>query len=175
MPLSADFDNFAKINKVIKALIFDWGDTIMRDFKLDGSMWQWEKVAWIDGAQNSMELLSKKYICVIATSASHSNTSDMKLALQRVGANVYFHHFFSQKELGYQKPDVRFFEEILRQLNFSATECVMIGNSYEMDIVGAKLTGMTTILFNENNTINPFESADYVITNMNELTNILLQ
>ena len=70
---------------------------------------------------------------------------------------------------------MRFFEEILRQLNFSATECVMIGNSYEMDIVGAKLTGMTTILFNENNTINPFESADYVITNMNELTNILLQ
>ncbi|NOU48767.1 MAG: HAD family hydrolase [Bacteroidales bacterium] len=157
---------------MIKALIFDWGDTIMRDFKLGGTMSSWEKVAWIEGAQEVLSCFNKKYSCIIATSADHSDTRDMIAALQRVGADVCFHHFFSQKELGFKKPDIRFFEEVTRQSQFAANECVMIGNSYEMDIVGAKKAGITTVFFNENNLQGNFQDADFVINKMIDLLRI---
>lgn len=145
----------------------------MRDFKFEGSMYQWEKVAWIEGAQTILENLHKTYTCIIATSADHSDTNDMIQALQRVGANIYFHHFFSQKELGFKKPDVRFFEEVVRQSNKNAKECVMIGNSYEMDIIGAKKAGLTTIFFNEAASNGLFLSADFVVNKLIEIPPIL--
>jgi len=155
---------------MIEALIFDWGDTIMRDFKLEGPMAGWEKVAWVDGAKEILEIFTTKYTCIIATSADHSYTSDMVDALRRVGAINYFHFFYSQKELGYKKPDVRFFKEVVKQSHLIPKVCVMIGNSYEMDIVGAKKAGLTTVFFNENNLKGVFSDADYVV---NKLTDIL--
>lgn len=155
-----------------EAIIFDWGDTIMRDFKLEGSMSVWEKVAWIDGAREMLEVFNNKYTCIIATSADHSNTDDMIAALQRVGAHKYFHFFFSQKELGFKKPDIRFFEEVIKQSHFEADACVMIGNSYEMDIVGAKKAGLTTVFFNENSIQGNFPAADFVVYKLIDLLTI---
>jgi putative hydrolase of the HAD superfamily len=164
---------FAEIHlSMIKALIFDWGDTIMRDFKLKGTMSAWEKVAWIDGAEEVLRILNKKYICIIATSADHSDTNDMIAALQRVGADTCFHFFFSQKELGYQKPDFRFFESVIKKSNLEANTCVMIGNSYEMDIVGAKKAGLTTVFFNENSLQGNFPAADFVVERLIDLLTI---
>ena len=134
----------------ISTLIFDWGDTIMHDYNLPGPMADWEKVEWIPGAEKALKTLSEKYTCIIATSADHSGTEDMIAALRRVGADKYFHHFFSSKELGYKKPDPRFFSSIVEKLNVTPGECVMIGNFYEKDITGAKQAGLQTVLFNEN-------------------------
>lgn len=39
----------------MKTLIFDWGDTIMRDFFLEGPMWKWKKVEWIANAEKDIE------------------------------------------------------------------------------------------------------------------------
>jgi putative hydrolase of the HAD superfamily len=157
---------------MIKALVFDWGDTIMRDFKLEGAMSAWEKVAWIDGAKKILEIFNRKYTCIIATSADHSNTKDMIAALHRVGADKYFHFFFSQKEIGFKKPDVRFFTEVIKQSNLNVNECVMIGNSYEMDIVGAKKAGLTTVFFNESATAGNFPAADFVVVKLFDLLTI---
>lgn len=79
---------------MIQVLVFDWGNTIMCDFDLKGPMWTWEKNEWISGAQEALEVLSKKYCCVVATSADQSNTDDMRKALARVDAEKYFRFFF---------------------------------------------------------------------------------
>lgn len=150
----------------IKAIVFDWGDTIMRDFALPGPMSQWDKVAWVDGAEAALKALSPKYTCIIATSAHHSDTAEMKAALARVGADKYFHHFYSQKELGYKKPDVRFFQAVLKLSGFKPDESLMVGNLYEKDITGAKQAGMTTVFFNNNGQQGDFEAADYQIIHM---------
>ncbi len=155
-----------KIPSNIKAIVFDWGDTIMRDFALPGPMSQWDKVAWVDGAETALKALSSKYTCIIATSADHSDTVEMKAALARVGADKYFHRFYSQKELGYKKPDVRFFQAVLRLSGFSPKESLMVGNLYEKDITGAKQAGMTTVFFNESGQQGDFEAADYQISHM---------
>lgn len=158
--------------EMIKALIFDWGNTIMRDFDYPGPMWTWEKNEWISGAKGVLTILSKKYCCVIATSADQSNTQDMRKALARIDAEKYFCFFFSQKELGVKKPDVKFFEKTLNLSGFNATEAVMIGDQYEKDIVGAKTAGMQTVLLNEKESADNFPAADFVITNMIQLLDI---
>jgi HAD superfamily hydrolase (TIGR01509 family) len=155
-----------KIPSNIKAIVFDWGDTIMRDFDLPGPMSQWDKVAWVAGAETALKALSPKYTCIIATSADHSDTVEMKAALARVGADSYFHRFYSQKELGYKKPDVRFFQAVLKLSGFKPEESLMVGNLYEKDITGAKQAGMTTVFFNENGQQGDFEAADYQISQM---------
>ena len=161
------------LNKPISTLIFDWGDTIMRDYNLSGPMAKWDKVNWIPGAEEVVKVLSEKYICIIATSADHSGTDEMIAALKLVGANKYFHHFFSSQQLGFKKPDPRFFSSIANMLALAPNDCVMIGNFYEKDIVGAKQAGMQTILFNENNIDGPFPDADVMITEMQSLLEII--
>ncbi|OYT13114.1 MAG: HAD family hydrolase [Bacteroidetes bacterium 4572_114] len=161
------------LNKPITALIFDWGDTIMRDYKLPGPMADWPKADWIPGAGLVLQTLSKKYTCIIATSADHSGTEEMIAALQRVGADKYFHHFFSSKELGYKKPDPGFFRSIVEKLNLTPGECVMIGNFYDKDITGAKQIGMQTVLFNENKITGRFIEADVIISKMESLLDVI--
>lgn len=157
---------------MIKLLVFDWGDTIMRDFDLPGPMSDWPDVAWIEGAETALRTLSSKYTCAIATSADHSDVAEMKKALKRVGADRYFHLFYSQKELGYKKPDVQFFTSVLRLSGFAPSESAMIGNLYDKDIIGAKAAGMTTCWFNETDIHGNHPLADHIITRMEQLLNI---
>ncbi len=160
---------------MIKALIFDWGDTIMRDFALPGPMHLWAKVDWVPGAEKMLQSMQANYTCIIATSADYSYTPEMIMSLKRVGAEKYFQKFFSQKELGYKKPDPRFFESVINQSGFRTDECVMIGNSYEKDIVGAKNAGLKTIFFNENKHDGGFLKADVVVHRLTEIKPELIQ
>jgi putative hydrolase of the HAD superfamily len=156
--------------KKIKALIFDWGDTVMRDFpECPGPMAEWEHVEWIPYLEDSLKLLNKKFTCCIASNAGFSDASLMKKALERVGAEKYFHFFFTSKDLGYEKPDSRFFQKIAEEINFAPYECIMIGNVYEKDICGAKAVGMKTIFFNEKKLNGVFSDADKIIFLMKEL------
>ncbi len=160
---------------MIKAIIFDWGDTVMRDYpELDGPMYSWDNVEWIPGTEKSLKLLSRKFICCIATNAGCSNTGAMIKALKRINADKYFKYFFSSKDLGYEKPDKRFFLNITKNINVKPKECFMIGNDYEKDIVGAKAVGMKTIFFNEKSIKGNFPVADFIIYSMDELSNIIL-
>ncbi len=161
--------------KEFKALVFDWGDTIMRDFpEKEGPMYLWDVVEWIPGAEDALKKLFGKCTLVIATNAGVSGTKEMIKALERVSAVKYFSHFFSSKELGYEKPDVRFFSSIANKIGVLPEHCVMIGNLYEKDIVGAKASGMKTILFNEHGFKNAFPKADKIIYNMDELSSELI-
>lgn len=156
----------------IKAMIFDWGDTIMRDYAYDGPMWKWEKVSWIEGAEKVLKEFKGRYKCIIATSAKHSDTEEMIQALQRVGADQYFDYFYSRREIGYAKPDLKFFATVAGISGFDPDQCVMIGNSYEKDIVGASEAGMTTVFFNENNTPGDYPKADHIITSLDKLLSL---
>ena len=158
---------------MIRALIFDWGDTIMRDFpKKRGPMYLWKHVEWIPEAEDALKRLHEKFIMVIATNAGESDTFAMKKALKRVGADKYFSHFYSSKDLGYKKPDVMFFSSIAKHIHALPEECAMIGNIYEKDIEGAKHCGMFTVLFNENSLEEEFPLADRVITCFSQLPSI---
>jgi HAD superfamily hydrolase (TIGR01549 family) len=154
----------------VKAIIFDWGDTIMRDYpEFDTPMYTWKHVEYIPDMEAALEALYDKYIMVIATNAGQSDTAAMIKALKRLGADKYFNYFFSSKDLGYQKPDVRFFMAITDAINISPQQCIMIGNLYEKDIIGAKDAGMLTILFDEKSNEIALPKADSIIHSMKSL------
>ena len=152
---------------MIKAIIFDWGDTVMRDYpELKTPMFKWEHVEIIPDIIPALQILEKEYIMVIATNAGQSDTEAMIKALERVDIKKYFHHFFSSKDLGYSKPDVRFFNSIAKSINQLPKECIMIGNMYDKDIVGAKDIGMKTILFDKKKEQKDYPKADITIGSM---------
>ncbi|MFH0865830.1 MAG: HAD family hydrolase [Bacteroidota bacterium] len=156
---------------MIKALIFDWGNTVMRDYPdKPGAMAHWDHVEYIQNIEEALKILSEKYILCIASNAGFSDSSLMAEALKKIGADKYFHHFFTSKDLGYKKPDKLFFTAITEKIKIEPAHCIMIGDSYEKDICGAKAVGMITIFFNEKKIVADFPDADFTITSMKELT-----
>ena len=157
----------------ITTLIFDWGNTIMLDHQHPGKMQDWEKVDWVPGAEEALALLSPYYNMVIATSANHSDTGDMLGALKRVGAEQYFQHFFSSKDLGVAKPDPAFFSEILSQLGQDAASAISIGDRYPNDIEAAAKAGLKTVWYCPDGREGDFPAADAMITSMTKLVNTI--
>ncbi len=157
----------------ITSIIFDWGDTIMRDFKQAGPMKNWDRVELIPGAKEMLKNTSPLYTCCIATSADHSGTNDMVEALARVGIDKFFHHFFSSADLGASKPDPAFFRAIAKNLGTDPGNCLAVGNLYHKDVVPAKKAGLNTVFFNEFDEPGSYPEADHVIIRLDELISIL--
>ncbi|MCX6247309.1 MAG: HAD family hydrolase [Bacteroidetes bacterium] len=155
-----------------KILLFDWGNTIMVDFNLPGPMYSWGNVSWVKGAEESLKALSG-YTCCIATNAGNSDSEAVKRGLARVGADRYFSYIFCSRDIGFVKPDLKFFRFVVDVLRREPADCIMIGDNYTKDIKGAKTTGMKTVLFNPGGHAGPFPLADSVITGMDQLPAII--
>jgi putative hydrolase of the HAD superfamily len=154
----------------IKAIVFDWGDTLMMDsVQYSGPMVEWPEVNVIPGVKEVLPQICDSFICCVATNAGASDANLVRLAFARVGIEKYFKEFFTSQELGAKKPDKKFFEEILKRLNLKPYEVIMVGNDYDKDIKPAKLVGMRTILYSEIKEINNLQYADFIISKMDEL------
>ncbi len=151
---------------MIKALFFDWGNTVMVDFGLPQPMYLWPQVEWVPGAERALKNLSKRYPCYMATNAPMSDGRAVLMALKRVGADRYFRNIFSSFDLGYEKPDPRFFKYILIHAGIASYEGIMIGDHYVKDIEGAKNAGMKTIFLNHTGKDTAFPKADRIILSM---------
>ena len=159
----------------IKAIIFDWGDTLMKDFpEYNGPMVNWPKVAVMPGVHETLERLHREYILCAASNAGDSDAKLMGEALARGGIRRFFRYLFTSKELGYSKPDVKFFEEITKRIKYRPEECLMVGNDYKNDIVPAKSAGMKTLLISNRDLISEFPDADKVGSSIQDISEILI-
>ena len=154
---------------MIRALLFDWGNTIMVDFCLPGPMYEWAKVEWVPGAEESLKELSSAYPCYVATNAGQSDACAVRQGLSRVGAEKYFSGIFASTDLGHEKPSPDFFQEISSSLNIPFEELVMIGDNYIKDIEGAGKCGIKTVFLNHKPGPENFPMADAIIHSMQEL------
>lgn len=64
--------------------------------------------------------------------------------LREAGIRDYFKNVYASDMLGYDKPDVRFFEEALRRSGLDASQVLVIGDSLTADISGASKAGLDT-------------------------------
>ena len=155
---------------MIRAVIFDWGNTLMRDFtEYDGPMVNWPKVQAVPGAIEALEYLHDRYVLAVGSNAGDSDGELVAQALDRVGMRQYLRHFFTNNELGTAKPDPEFFREILRRIEVLPQEGIMVGDNYEKDIVPAKAVGLRTVWLSAGGTAEEHPCADAVICTMNEL------
>ena len=134
---------------MIQAVLFDWGDTVMRVFpEYDGPMVEWPRVEAMPGIAAALEALQGRYRVVLATNAAASGATLVWAALQRVGLEKGFFAVFTAHELGLRKPDPAFFQAIVRALGVSPQDTAMVGDDYRADVAGAKAGGLRAVWYN---------------------------
>jgi FMN phosphatase YigB (HAD superfamily) len=135
-----------------KVYLFDWGDTIMKDFQDEkGPMYTWNKVEIIPLADKMLQVLSTKADCYLVTNAKDSTKEDIIKALTKVNLNKFFKDIFCFKELGVSKPSKQYFDLIMKRLGVKKEDIVMIGDNIKSDIQGVKNIGIDAILFDPEN------------------------
>lgn len=97
--------------------------------------------------------------------------------MNALGITPYFDGIFISSEHGCKKPDVRFFEKLIRMYGIDTHRAVMVGNDGVCDIEGAKGAGLATLYVRTE--ISPEEDipdADHVLDKMDteRMTAILL-
>jgi len=99
---------------------------------------------------------------------------DGKIVYEALGLNKYFDIAIFSFEKGVKKPHPQLFEEALDSLGIGAEETIMVGDSLEADVLGARLTGIRAILIirkwlRVSYSIIP----DYIITDLRQLLELL--
>jgi len=84
----------------------------------------------------------------------------------------YFTQIITSEEAGVKKPNPAIFKFAFHKSGAKAEESIMIGDDYEVDILGAKDVGMKQIFFDPFN-LQPDAECSYRINNLKEIEEIL--
>ena len=128
---------------------------------------------FIDGAEEVLQQLSKKYRMYLVTNGT---LSVQKGRLESSGIEKYLQGVFISEEIGYNKPSVEYFHKCFAQIpNFKKENTAIIGDSLSSDIQGGKNAGITTIWFHrpEDHTENIDPKPDYEIQSLKTLLDML--
>ena len=129
-------------------LLFDWGDTLMRDFPdRSGPMAAWPTVEVMPGVVAALEALHGRVGLAVATNAADSEPEQIRRALARGGLLHFFETIFCYRELGVRKPSAEFYRAILERLELPAEHCCMIGDNFDGDVQAATAVGMRAIWY----------------------------
>lgn len=101
---------------------------------------------------------------------------NVETVLQEISIRKYFNSIVDSAVVGIRKPDPKIFDIALNELGVNPNDAIMIGDSYNNDIVPAKSIGCKTIWlknkgWTEQNEIN---KADFIIKSFKELSQILV-
>ncbi len=122
-------------------------------------------------ALNLLEYLYPKYKLHIITNG-FSEVQEIKIKAADLGK--YFDQIITSEEAGVKKPHIKIFEYALDLAGAKPEESLMVGDDYEVDILGAKAAGMDQALFDpkaENITLT--KSVDYYLVCLDELKAVL--
>lgn len=131
------------------AVLFDWGDTVMKDDPASSvPMVDWPAVEAVQGIESVLEYLhSSGRGIALATSASISDEVQIRAALGRAGLDRYFSRIFCFKNTGLPKGEA-FYQHVLGELAIPATDALMVGDSFEKDVLNANSVGIYAVWFN---------------------------
>lgn len=96
-------------------------------------------------AKETLDVLQAKGYRLFAASNSFGHLQRSRL--EHAGILPYFEDTFISMDIGYDKPDIRFFEEALRRAGLQASEVLMIGDSMTTDVLGAQAAGIDALFF----------------------------
>lgn len=119
--------------------------------------------------------LCEKYQCRNQYVVSNGTAKAQYGKLSLTGLGKLMDGIFISDEIGFEKPDIRFFEKSFSQIpNFKKEEAIIIGDSLTSDIKGANNIGIKCCWFNPRNQPMPTDlKIDYVIHDLKELYEIL--
>ncbi len=127
------------------------------------------KTNLFEGTHEVLSTLKEKYQLHIITNGF---LESQQMKMQTTNIQQYFQHIFVSEVIGLYKPDTALFEHALEVAGAHAKNALMIGDSLEADIIGARNAGIDQVFFN------PFSaehdhSITYEINSLKELLTIL--
>lgn len=128
----------------------------------------------ISGALELLEELNGKYKLAIITNGFKES---QHIKMDSSGLSKYFEDVFISEEIGINKPDPGIFHYVMEKTGAtSPTQCVMIGDTYQTDIVGAMSAGMHAIHLNPFPTLDNHQS-DHItsVKHLNEINGKLME
>ncbi|MGJ8666829.1 MAG: YjjG family noncanonical pyrimidine nucleotidase [Patiriisocius sp.] len=105
-----------------------------------------------DGAIDLLEYLKNKYSLHIITNG-FAEVQNIKMERSKLAP--YFKTVTSSEEVGVKKPNPIVFHTALEKTNAKPETSIMIGDTFEADILGAESVGMDTIFYNYRNEVIP--------------------
>lgn len=96
------------------------------------------------GVPAMLEELGESYKLGVITNYMDGPTC--RAVFDKLGFEQYFDSLVVSAELGYRKPAPVLFETALRETSSKASGSVMVGDTFEADVVGGNLAGMRTVL-----------------------------
>jgi len=131
-----------------RAVLFDWGDTLMRVFpQYDGPMIDWPEIELMPNAALALEQLHPTWTVVLATDAKDSNEEQIRQALERGRILKWIDAVYCCSNTGHPKPAPDFFAAVSEALQLPPERMVMVGDRYESDVLGARNAGLLAIWY----------------------------
>jgi HAD superfamily hydrolase (TIGR01662 family) len=133
-----------------RCVLLDGGNTLMRDSPdYMGPMYTWPRLEALPHVHETLAVLQPGWMLAVATNAADSDESDIRKALARLDLDVYIDRVYCAKTIGHRKPSPGFFGFILQDLGLPPENVVMVGDSFNADVLGAVRSGIRAVWFNE--------------------------
>jgi len=159
---------YYRLKDVFDALKFEVSDEIIHKLSDDYIEYLPEYNHLFDGAIELLDYLKPNYQLHIITNG-FSEVQDKKLHNSNIGH--YFETITNSELAGQKKPNPIIFDYALGIAKASKEESIMIGDSFEADVLGALDFGIDAIFFNEHKT--EINHDVYQVNHLLELKNIL--
>ena len=140
-------------------------DMIYRDYLNDGH-------DLITGAKELLTFLKENHYRIYAATNGVKETQYRRLR----DANIldYFDRIYVSEDLGFQKPDGRFFDVIFQENQLKKEEALMVGDTLTSDILGGQYYNIDTVYFNwKNQPLRESIQPTYCIKQLSELIDLL--
>ncbi|MEG0256661.1 MAG: YjjG family noncanonical pyrimidine nucleotidase [Vagococcus sp.] len=125
----------------------------------------------MDGAIELLEFLTEEGYTIYAGTNGVGRTQRKRL--ENANMTGFFKELYISEEIGFEKPDVRFFETIFSKEGIKELNSVlMIGDSLSSDIRGANRVGIDTIWLNNSFIKSIEDQTMYECVNLNEMKDL---
>lgn len=84
---------------------------------------------------------------------SNGDSAFQRKKIKQLGLEAWFDadDIFISEEIGFEKPDDRAFQAVIRHWGVSEDQIIFVGDTYDQDIVGAVSSGLKTVWMNRRN------------------------
>lgn len=146
---------------MLKAVMFDFGHTIMDEFAGQKIPLSLRPVRLMPGLPSILPHIPLKM--GIWANAKHAKEHGLRLWLKRAGINDYFEWVVTSVEAGARKPDRRFFSYALRKCRLKKEEVLFVGNQLNTDIRGASQYGINCVWLSGRRYRSPDDSSHHAL------------
>ncbi len=155
---------YSRLKETFDILKYEISDSLINTIAKDYIDYLPNNNHLIEGTLELLGYLKEQYQLHIITNG-FEEVQDIKLRKSNI--KPYFDVIVTSESVGVKKPNIKVFNFALEQAGVNPENAVMIGDSYEADIMGALNAGMHAIFYS-----NTSEKLNNEVTNVNSLLEI---